>query len=93
MDTDPPCTVDYIFYRPGKGMAPDAVKLKYAKVMGDAHDPEDHTIYGSDHLPLVAEFDLKIRESYSLGSGFESAEISQEINKSVKHLQHVHAKV
>ena len=54
MDMDPPCTVDYIFFR--RGPACPEVKLTHAKVMGDSHDPADHTIYGSDHLPLVAEF-------------------------------------
>jgi endonuclease/exonuclease/phosphatase (EEP) superfamily protein YafD len=65
MDTDPPCTVDYIFYRLGKGMPVDSVQLKYAKVMGDSHDPADHTIYGSDHYPLVAEFEIKYKNSSS----------------------------
>jgi hypothetical protein len=59
MDLDPPCTVDYIFYRDGKmASSPETsrVKLTYTKVMGDKHDPLDNTIYGSDHYPLVAEF-------------------------------------
>jgi len=67
-DTDPPCTVDYIFYRPGKqhmeSSATSAavelprISLTYAKLMGDRHDPEDNTLYGSDHYPLVAEFEI-----------------------------------
>lgn len=54
MDTDPPCTVDYIFYR--EGTSP--VRLAFARVMGDEHLAGDHTIYGSDHLPVVAEFEI-----------------------------------
>ncbi len=28
--------------------------------MGDRHDPEDNTLYGSDHYPLVAEFEFTL---------------------------------
>ena len=65
MDPDPPCTVDYIFYRGGKiKTSPESsrVKLIYSKVMGDKHDPSDHTIYGSDHYPLVAEFEITLNK-------------------------------
>jgi len=29
--------------------------------MGDSHDPEDHTLYGSDHFPIVAEFEISLK--------------------------------
>ena len=57
MDLDPPCTVDYIFYRDGGAMSS---RLTLAKLMGDSHLPSDHTIYGSDHFPLIAEFEFKM---------------------------------
>jgi endonuclease/exonuclease/phosphatase family metal-dependent hydrolase len=59
MDPDPPCTVDYIFYREGQGQQ---VELTYAKLMGDSPDPKDPTIYGSDHFPLIADFEIKLRK-------------------------------
>jgi endonuclease/exonuclease/phosphatase family metal-dependent hydrolase len=64
MDPDPPCTVDYIFYKDG-GCVPNAnasVKLTFAKVMGDRHAPEDNTLYGSDHFPLIADFEFTINQ-------------------------------
>lgn len=69
MDPDPPCTVDYIFYRGGGVSTANGspnVKLSYAKIMGDSHDPNDHTIYGSDHLPLTAEFEIVLNYSSSI---------------------------
>jgi endonuclease/exonuclease/phosphatase family metal-dependent hydrolase len=63
VDEDPPCTVDYIFYRTGRqqSTAPifiPRVRIIQAKVMGERHDPEDNTLYGSDHYPLMAEFEI-----------------------------------
>jgi hypothetical protein len=69
IDTDPPCTVDYIFYRPGHqnhasssatsaGLQVPRIRLTMANVMGHSHDPKDSTLYGSDHFPLVAEFEI-----------------------------------
>ena len=73
MDPDPPCTVDYIFYR-GGGVSTSTggpiVKLTHAKVMGDSHDPYDHTIYGSDHLPLIADFEILLNRSSSVTKSF-----------------------
>ena len=65
MDTDPPCTVDYIFYRSGKSNTATIpqVRLTFAKVMGDEHAPGDNTLYGSDHYPLVAEFEFTLNIS------------------------------
>lgn len=67
MDNDPPCTVDYIFYRMGRISNPSVsdtilprVRLTNAKIMGDRHDPNDLTLYGSDHYPLVAEFEFTL---------------------------------
>ena len=54
MDTDPPGTLDFIWYR-GRG-----VKVLDVQKMGDKHDLKDPTIYGSDHYPLVAEFEISL---------------------------------
>jgi mRNA deadenylase 3'-5' endonuclease subunit Ccr4 len=65
MDSDPPSTVDYIFYREGKGTSSKlAVRLVHAKLMGHSHLPQDHTIFGSDHFPLVAEFEFQLNHHH-----------------------------
>ena len=52
MDDSPSQCLDYIFYK-GKD-----IKVNEALVMGDNHLEGDETIYGSDHLSLVAEFTI-----------------------------------
>jgi len=54
MDTDPPMCLDYIFY---KG---DGIKIEKVIKTGDQPDPSDPTIYGSDHMALVADFDITL---------------------------------
>lgn len=34
--------------------------MTFSKVMGDKHDTADHTIYGSDHYPLIADFEFTL---------------------------------
>lgn len=52
MDTDPAACLDFIFYK-GKGIRPiSSVRL------GDKPEPKDPTIYGSDHYPIVSEFEI-----------------------------------
>ena len=62
MDTDPPLTVDFIFYRVGKTTASKEtdqhIKLLSSERMGDKCLPSDPTIYGSDHYPIVSEFEI-----------------------------------
>jgi hypothetical protein len=50
MDTDPPMTLDYIFFK-GEG-----VTVVGCERMGGDADEKDKTIYGSDHFSMVAEF-------------------------------------
>ncbi|CDW74273.1 UNKNOWN [Stylonychia lemnae] len=50
MDTDPPGTFDYIFYK-GRGIRPIKSVIK-----GDQPSENDQTIYGSDHMAVVTEF-------------------------------------
>lgn len=52
MDLDPPASLDFIFYK-GTG-----VKVLTCSRMGERHEPSDSTIYGSDHFPLVANFEF-----------------------------------
>jgi len=52
MDTDPPETYDFIFYK-GEG-----IKVISSKRMGENHEPGDSTLYGSDHFPIVSEFEI-----------------------------------
>lgn len=61
MDTDPAICVDFIFYRVGHGNAKDVfspIKVVNSTRMGDRHLPTDPTIYGSDHFPIVTEFEI-----------------------------------
>ena len=62
MDTDPPCTVDYIFYRNGQSgeQVVPRVRLTMARVMGEKHEIGDDTLYGSDHYPLIADFEFTL---------------------------------
>ena len=48
MDTDPPGTFDYIFI---KGRC----NILDARVAGHEPAKNDHTIYGSDHMAIVAD--------------------------------------
>jgi endonuclease/exonuclease/phosphatase (EEP) superfamily protein YafD len=52
MDRDPACCLDYIFY---KGLGVKAVR---SDMMGGKCDQTDPTIYGSDHFPIVTEFEI-----------------------------------
>lgn len=54
MDTDPPGTFDYIFVK-GTGF-----KINSCEVLADNHHPDDHTIYGSDHLAMVADIEVQV---------------------------------
>ena len=54
MDTDPPGTFDYVFVK-GKGCS-----IKQAEVLGSKCDVKDSTIYGSDHLAIVADVEIEI---------------------------------
>lgn len=54
MDTDPPGTFDYVFVK-GKGCS-----IKRAEVLGRKCDVRDSTIYGSDHLAIVADVEIEI---------------------------------
>eukprot|EP00347_Sterkiella_histriomuscorum_P010723 403375169 len=54
MDTDPPGTLDYIFYK-GRGIQPVT-----SQVMGQKCDEKDSTIYGSDHMPIVTDFVIEL---------------------------------
>ncbi len=60
MDTDPPLTVDFIFYRVGKGKnkgdLDNHIKILKSTRMGAMKDPNDSTICGSDHFSIVSEF-------------------------------------
>ena len=61
MDRDPPLTVDFIFYRVGKDIQTDPskhIKPTHSKKMAEKHHPEDPTIHGSDHFPIVTEFEI-----------------------------------
>ena len=52
MDTDPPGTFDYIFYK-GRGINP-----VLSEIRGDQPSENDKTIYGSDHMAVVTEFNI-----------------------------------
>ena len=52
MDTDPACTLDFIFYK-GEGVVPSSCERR-----GDKCKEGDDTVYGSDHYPLVTEFTI-----------------------------------
>jgi endonuclease/exonuclease/phosphatase (EEP) superfamily protein YafD len=59
MDTDPPMTLDYIFYRVGHGSDTDThIKVLGSKRMGDRKDENDPTILGSDHFPIATDFEI-----------------------------------
>jgi len=60
MDIDPALTVDFIFYRVGNGKEDPSrhVKVVSSKRMGDKRDSNDPTIMGSDHFPIVSEFEI-----------------------------------
>ena len=67
-EDEPPCTVDYIFYRDGKHTSASnlnhpRIRLTNSKVMGDKHEAGDNTLYGSDHYPLVADFEISLNRS------------------------------
>ena len=61
MDTDPPLTVDFIFYRVGKGVHKKEkhIEVISSQRMGGTVDPKDSTIYGSDHYSVVSNFIIK----------------------------------
>lgn len=52
MDTDPPLCLDFMFYRGAPTLRP--VK---AVLMGKECLPSDPTIYPSDHMALVVDFE------------------------------------
>jgi len=52
MDIDPPGTLDFIWY---KGQR---ITVKGSYRLGDKCDPKDPTIYGSDHYPLITDFEI-----------------------------------
>ena len=54
MDTDPPGTFDYVFVK-GTGY-----RIKQTEVKGRKCDVRDGTIYGSDHLAIVADVEIEI---------------------------------
>jgi hypothetical protein len=61
MDTDPPLTVDFIFFRVGHGKVDDAKKhlnVISSQRMGEKESDTDPTIKGSDHFPIVTEFEI-----------------------------------
>ncbi len=60
MDTDPPLTVDFVFYRVGLGKTESLKHIKPIKShkMAARCDPNDPTIHGSDHFPIVTEFEI-----------------------------------
>ena len=60
MDRDPPLTVDFIFYRVGKEGIDPAKHIKpfLSRRMAERHHPEDPTIHGSDHFPIVTDFEI-----------------------------------
>jgi hypothetical protein len=61
MDTDPPLTVDFIFYRVGTDGSSDPskhIKPIISKRMAEKHHPQDPTIHGSDHFPIVTDFEI-----------------------------------
>lgn len=52
MDTDPAGTLDFIWF---KG---DRIEVISSERKGEKPDPNDATIYGSDHFALVTEFEI-----------------------------------
>lgn len=54
MDTDPEGTFDYIFAK-GHGF-----EIKDAKLMSDLPHDTDKTIFGSDHMAIVADFEIAL---------------------------------
>lgn len=61
MDTDPALTLDFIFFRVSKDGKEDPsrhVKVISSKMMGDRRNENDPTIRGSDHFPIVSEFEI-----------------------------------
>lgn len=56
MDTDPALTVDFIFFR--IGTSGKHIKVLSSVRLGEKPHPEDPTIYGSDHYPIVTEFEI-----------------------------------
>lgn len=55
MDTDPPGIFDFIFYK-GEG-----VRVTKSNKQGGKHEPNDKTIYGSDHFSIYSEFEIDKR--------------------------------
>ena len=53
MDTDPAMCLDYVFYR-----GPDSLVPVTASLMGTQCLPIDQTIYPSDHMALVIDFNF-----------------------------------
>lgn len=61
MDTDPALTVDFIFYRVGLDGSVDPskhIRPTFSKRMAEKHHPKDPTIHGSDHFPIVSDFEI-----------------------------------
>ena len=61
MDRDPPLTVDFIFYRVGKDIQTDPskhIRPTNSKRMAEKHHPGDPTIHGSDHFPIITDFEI-----------------------------------
>ena len=54
MDMDPDGTFDYIFAK-GTGY-----NIKHAQLMADKPDAVDKTIFGSDHMAVVADFEISL---------------------------------
>ena len=53
MDTDPPMCLDYVFYK-----GPESVRPISAQIEGKTCLESDPTIYPSDHMAIVVEFEI-----------------------------------
>jgi len=58
MDTDPPGTFDYIWYK-GEELKPTDISI-----FGNKCKENDDTIYPSDHYGLLSEFEFYSKENW-----------------------------